>query len=38
MPDLLMDNYTFELYVLLGASTAMFLINVRAKARTAAAK
>jgi Na+-translocating ferredoxin:NAD+ oxidoreductase RnfE subunit len=38
LPDLLMDNYTFELYVLLGASAAMFLVNVRAKARAAAAK
>ena len=35
LPDLLMDNYTFELYVLLGASVALFFLNIRAKARTA---
>jgi len=36
LPDLLMDNYTFELYVLLGATVAMFFLNVRAAARSAA--
>jgi ethanolamine transporter EutH len=36
LPDLLMDNYTFELYVLLGASVAMFFLNLRATARATA--
>lgn len=36
MPDLFLDNYTFELYVLLGASAALFFVNVRATARAAA--
>ncbi|HLZ11287.1 MAG TPA: hypothetical protein VKP58_01755 [Candidatus Acidoferrum sp.] len=35
LPDLLMDNYTFELYLLLGASIALFFLNVRATARAA---
>jgi len=35
LPDLLMDNYTFELYALLGASVALFFLNVRTKARAA---
>jgi hypothetical protein len=35
LPDLLMDNYTFELYALLGASAALFFLNVRTKARAA---
>jgi hypothetical protein len=37
LPDLLMDNYTFELYVLLGATVAMFFVNVRAAARSRSA-
>jgi hypothetical protein len=37
LPDLLMDNYTFELYVLLGATVAMFCVNVRAVARSRSA-
>ena len=36
LPDLLRDNYTFELYVLLGATVAMFLVNVRATKRSVA--
>ncbi len=36
MPDLFMDNYTFELYVLLGGAIAMFFVNLRATARAAA--
>jgi len=36
IPDLFLDNYTFELYVLLGAAAAMFFVNVRATARAAA--
>jgi hypothetical protein len=36
LPDLLMDNYTFELYALLGATAAMFFLNVRAAARSTA--
>lgn len=35
LPDLLMDNYTFERYAILGASVALFFLNVRAKAPTA---
>ena len=35
LPDLLMDNYTFELYVLLGAAAAMFFVNIRATRRAA---
>jgi hypothetical protein len=35
LPDLAMDRYTFELYVLLGAAIAMFFVNVRATARAA---
>jgi hypothetical protein len=35
LPDLLMDNYTFELYVLLGAAVAMFFVNIRTKIRVA---
>jgi hypothetical protein len=36
MPDLFMDSYTFELYVLLGAAIAMFFVNIRATARATA--
>src|SRR5262249_38102863 len=36
MPDLFLDSYTFELYVLLGAAVAMFFVNIRATARAAA--
>ena len=36
LPDLFLDNYTFELYALLGAAVAMFFVNVRATARAAA--
>lgn len=35
MPDLYMDSYTFELYVLLGGAIAMFFVNLRATARKA---
>lgn len=38
LPDLYMDSYTFELYVLLGAAVAMFFVNVRAAARDTARK
>jgi len=33
LPDLAMDSYTFELYVLLGAAIAMFFVNIRATTR-----
>jgi hypothetical protein len=36
LPDLAMDSYTFELYVLLGAAIAMFFVNIRATTRAAA--
>ena len=36
LPDLAMDSYTFELYVLLGAAVAMFFVNIRATARATA--
>jgi len=35
MPDLFLDSYTFELYVLLGASVVVFFVNVRATTRKA---
>ena len=36
MPDLFMDSYTFELYVLVGSAVAVFFVNLRATARAAA--
>jgi len=35
LPDLMLDGYTFELYVLLGGAIAMFFVNLRATARAA---
>lgn len=35
LPDLLNDSYTFELYVILGASIVMFFVNIRRAPSTA---